>query len=88
MQGFFDRAQVRRVLALTRSAAWPSAPVNGVGTWIWGISRLNSLPMRAPVNASPDASRRPAHDSGSGWFAKPSLYDSFIRYSCRLTGAF
>jgi len=28
------------------------------------------------------AALRPTmHDSGSGWFAKPSLYDSFIHYS-------
>src|SRR5271157_5085279 len=32
-------------------------------------------------NASGAASRPPPHGSGPGWFATPSLYDSFIRYS-------
>jgi len=37
------------------------------------ISQLNALPACAPVNASPVALRRHAHDSGSGWFATPFL---------------
>ena len=37
------------------------------------ISQLNTLPACAPVNASPATLRRPAHDSGSGWFAIPFL---------------
>src|SRR5258706_16434702 len=31
-------------------------------------------------NASSAASRPPSHGSGSGWFATPFLYDSFIHY--------
>ena len=45
------------------------------------ISQLNTQPACAPVNASPTASRPSTHDSGSGWFAIPFLYDSCIRYS-------
>ena len=42
------------------------------------LSRLNTRPARAPVNASMPASRVATHDSGSMWLATPSLYDSFI----------
>ena len=54
---------------------------NGVGTLIAIISQLNTLPACAPVNASMAALRLATHDSGSGWFATPFLYDSFIHYS-------
>ena len=43
------------------------------------LSRLHTQPARAPVNASPAASRPPTHDSGSGWIATPFLCGSFIR---------
>jgi len=36
-----------------------------VGTRIKNISRLNGWPVHTPVNASPHASRRIAHDSGT-----------------------
>ena len=42
------------------------------------ISRLNTRPARTPVNASPDESLHPTHDSGPLWLARPSTYDSFI----------
>ena len=45
------------------------------------ISELNSPPVCAPVNASAGMLPSPPHDSGSEWFATPSLYDSFIRNS-------
>jgi hypothetical protein len=54
---------------------------HGVGTLIAIISQLNTLPACAPVNASMAASRLATHDSGSGWFATPFLYDSFIHDS-------
>jgi len=54
---------------------------NDVGTPVAIISQLNTLPACAPVNASMAASRLAMHDSGSGWFAKPFLYDFFIHYS-------
>src|SRR5262249_51952347 len=45
------------------------------------ISRLNTLPARSPVNASPALLRAPVHDSGPSWLAKPLTYDSFIHYN-------
>jgi len=59
----------------------PSALLNDVGTPVAIISQLNTLPALSPVNASMAASRLATHDSGSGWFATPSLYDSFIHNS-------
>jgi hypothetical protein len=56
----------------------PSAIRNDVGTLVAIISQLNALPACAPVNASMVALRLATHDSGSGWFATPFLYDSFI----------
>ena len=73
--------RVRRVLALTPPPVLPSAMRNDVGTPVAIISQLNTLPACAPVNASMAALRPTMHDSGSGWFAKPSLYDSFIHNS-------
>ena len=37
------------------------------------ISRLNTEPVCAPVNASRAASQPSAHDSGSSWVATPSM---------------
>src|SRR5450432_1739138 len=62
-------------------AVLPSVSCHGVGTLIAVISQLNTLPARAPVNASMAASRLATHDSGSGWLAMPFLCDSFIHYS-------
>ena len=45
------------------------------------FSRLNTQPMRTPVNASPIPSRTSAHDSGTVWFAKPSLAETCTLYS-------
>jgi hypothetical protein len=59
----------------------PSAIRNDVGTLVAIISQLNALPACAPVNASMVALRLATHDSGSGWFATPFLYDSFIHNS-------
>ena len=51
----------------------PSASVNGVGSPNSLFSRLNTEPMRAPVNASSPTSQSSAHDLGSAasrctWF--------------------
>src|SRR5215472_15558295 len=52
------------------------------------ISRLNTRPVRPPVNASTPPSRVTPHDSGPLWFAKPSTYETFIHYTLPvLTGA-
>jgi hypothetical protein len=72
---------VRRVLALAHSPVLPSAMLNDVGTPVAIISQLNALPACAPVNASLAASRLAMHDSGPGWIATPSLYDSSIHDS-------
>src|SRR5215475_1910720 len=69
------------MLAIALPAVLPSATCHGVGTLVAIISQLNTPPACAPVNASPPASRLATHDSGSGWFATPFLYDSFIHYS-------
>src|SRR5580700_2260180 len=42
------------------------------------ISRLNTRPVRPPVNASTPPSRAAPHDSGPLWFANPSTYETFI----------
>ena len=56
----------------------PSAP------WIsrFRSSSTSGIPsLHMPLsNASSAASRPPSHGSGSGWFATPFLYDSFIHY--------
>src|ERR1700722_9705239 len=62
-------------------AVLPSVTCHGVGTPVAIISQLNTLPACAPVNASMAALRLATHDSGSGWFASPFLYDSSIHYS-------
>ena len=72
---------VLQVLAIAHPSVLPSAMLNDVGTPVAIISQLNTLPACAPVNASMAASRLATHDSGSGWFATPFLYDSFIHYS-------
>jgi hypothetical protein len=43
--------------------------------------RLNTHPARSPVNASHAASRQPSHDSEPAWFAAPSVYETFTRYT-------
>jgi hypothetical protein len=45
------------------------------------FSRLNTQPMHTPVNASPTPSRKPTHDSGTVWFARPSLEETCTLYS-------
>src|SRR5271167_1746827 len=45
------------------------------------LSRLNTRPIRSPVNASTPPLREPPHDSGPMWVASPSSYDSFIHYT-------
>ena len=72
---------VRGRLAIAPAAMWPSVTWYDVGTPDAIISQLNTLPAGAPVNASMAALRLAMHDSGSGWSAKPFLYDSFIHYS-------
>src|ERR1019366_4718028 len=52
------------------------------------FSRLNTRPAPSPVNASKPPSRAAPHDSEPAWFAKPSLYETFIHYTSPVfTGA-
>src|SRR3954454_4994841 len=69
------------MLAIALPAVLPSVTCHGVGTLVAIISQLNTLPACAPVNASIATLRSATHDSASGWFATPFLYDSFIHYS-------
>src|SRR5215831_15714273 len=69
------------MLAIALPAVLPSVTCHGVGTLVAIISQLNTLPACAPVNASMATLRLATHDSGSGWFANPFLYDSFIHDS-------
>ncbi len=63
---------------------------HGVGTLEFtSISRLDTRPIRTPVNASAMTLLPPPHDSGSVWIATPSPYGTFIHYTMPvLTGAF
>src|SRR5260370_41915163 len=69
------------MLAIALPAVLPSVTCHDVGTLVAIISQLNTLPACAPVNASIATLRSATHDSGTGWFATPFLYDSFIHYS-------
>jgi hypothetical protein len=52
------------------------------------ISRLNTWPIRTPVNASPAPLRTPMHDSEPVRIANPSPYETFIHNTLPvLTGA-
>jgi hypothetical protein len=42
------------------------------------LSRLNTRPVRSPVDASTPPSRAPPHDPGPAWIANPSPYETFI----------
>ena len=68
-------------LAMAARSVLPSVQANAVGAPDKTISRLNTQPALSPVNACPDASRQPSHDSGTVWFAIPSLSETFTRYT-------
>jgi len=77
----FDSAGLEQGSRLTPCSMLPSVVDNLVGVPDELISELNGWSACTPVNASPVASRRPAHDSGPAWLARPSPYGSFIHYS-------
>ena len=84
----FDSAGLACDSRLSSQAMLPSASDNSVGVPKGVISELNGCSACTPVNASPAALRRPTHDSGPVWLARPSPYDSFIHNSLPvLTGA-
>jgi hypothetical protein len=80
MRGVSDRAGPRRVSRYRRARCGlpllltASAPRSV-------LSRLNTRPARAPVNASPLPLRTTTHDSGPLWAANPLTYDSCIHYT-------
>ena len=51
---------------------------SSVGTPVAAFRRSIAQPADAPVHASMGTSRRPPQDPGSGWFARPFLWDSYI----------
>ena len=68
-------------LAFTLHRMLPSASCQGVGVLKLGVFRGSiAWPVVPPVNASYPALRPCPHDSEPVWFARPSPYDSFIRY--------
>jgi hypothetical protein len=77
----FDHAEPNGVLAISRSVVLPYALSTASALRISKLSRLNGWPARTPVNASPHVSRHTAHDSGTTWFARPSLYETCTLYS-------
>jgi len=59
----------------------PSALCQSVGVLKFGVFRGSiTWPVVPPVNASYPALRPCPHDSEPVWLARPSPYDSFIRY--------
>jgi hypothetical protein len=80
MYGVFDHAGSRCISQFTTHRVLPSTPDNGVGTQLNRFSGLNTQPVHTAVNASPTTLRMPTHDSRPPWFARPSVYDSFIHY--------
>src|SRR5579862_4953702 len=74
VHGVSDRAGSLRILRYRRTGCGlplfltASAPRRTI------LSRLNTRPVRTPVNASAVLSRAPPHDSGPAWIASPSLY--------------
>lgn len=68
------------MLAFSHSSVLPSANWNCVGALISDPFHGSiALPAFTPINASRSALRLHMHDTGSGWLARPYLYDSFIR---------
>ena len=74
--------QVLQHLAILGASGVAFGSRNSLGTWKFNsISRLNTRPACAPVNASDTASRSCPHDSGSSRVASPSMCESLLRYT-------
>jgi len=80
MPGVSDSAGPPRTCAIVRSrvAFWVSDPMGAPEQGFRSSIPSLQIPLS---NASSAALRLPSHGSGPEWFAGPSLYDSFIRYS-------
>ena len=76
-----DRAGLPLKLAMTLHRMLPSALCQGVGVLKLGVFRGSiTWPIVPPVYASYLALRPCPQDSEPVWLARPSPYDSFIRY--------
>jgi len=73
--------RVLRVLALPYPQILPSVCGNCVGTLISGTFAAQWPACTCPCQPSRPALRLSAHDSGSGWLAKPCLCDFYIHDS-------
>src|ERR1700733_10773212 len=79
--GVCDRAELRYALLYRRiRCCLPPAPTASASRRMC-LSRLNTRPVRSPVNASTPLWRAAPHESGPVWIATPSPYDSFILYT-------
>jgi hypothetical protein len=76
-----DRARSRLTSRLTVRRILPSAPNTASAPGRISISRLNTRPACAPVNASDTPLQACPHDSGSSWVASPSMRGFFLRYT-------
>ena len=81
VHGVSDRAGSRRVSRYRRAGCGLPLLLTASAPRRKFLSRLNTRPARAPVNASTPPSQAAPHDSGSVWVASPSPYDSFIHYT-------
>ena len=78
VHGVSDRAELRR-RSRYRGAGWGLPHLSTASALRSNpVSRLNTRPARAPVNASTPPLQAAPHDSGSVWVASPSPYDSCI----------
>ena len=78
----YDRARSLCTLPFLGAVSMAFGSGNSLGTWkLNSISRLNTRPTCAPVNASGTSLQACPHDSGSSWVASPSKCESLLRYT-------
>lgn len=77
----FDRAGLPCISPLRRTGCGFPLPATASAPRSDGLSRLNTRPVRTPIDASVPPLRAVPHDSGPVWVATPSPYDSFIHYT-------
>ena len=79
--GVSDRAGLRRTSRYRCTGCSLPLLLTASASRSKSLTRLNTRPIRSPVNASSPPSRTAPHDSGPVWVANPSPYDSFIHYT-------
>jgi hypothetical protein len=82
VHGVSDRGERSPAMAVVRPSSCCLPPVRMASA----LPRIGAFAAQYPARPCPCqrftmALRRPAHDSGSAWFATPSPYGSFIRSS-------